>query len=150
MNPIGGGTSGNDPSGGSDAFDLESVLWRGSERVIEGERIRFLNRQTIKDGKYVLYWMQASQRAEYNQALEYAITKANELRQPLVVFFGMTDRFPEANERHYTFMSEGLLDVKRSLGKRGVQFVVRHRCLLLKIEPAQTNSSGSEAFFRSM
>jgi deoxyribodipyrimidine photo-lyase len=61
--------------------------------------------------------MQASQRAEYNHALEYAILKANELRQPLLVFFGITDNFPEANERHYTFMLEGLRDVQQSLEK---------------------------------
>jgi len=37
--------------------------------------------------------MQASQRAEYNHALEYAISKGNELHQPVIVFFGMTDHF---------------------------------------------------------
>jgi deoxyribodipyrimidine photo-lyase len=48
------------------------------------------------------------------------------LRKPLVVFFGITDRFPEANERHYYFMLEGLREVKASLEKRGIQMVVRH------------------------
>jgi deoxyribodipyrimidine photo-lyase len=46
--------------------------------------------------------MQASQRAEYNHAIEYAILKANELRQPVVVFFGINDHFPEGTERHYS------------------------------------------------
>src|SRR4030042_1880246 len=76
--------------------------------MIQKERIRFLNERAIRKGHYVLYWMQASQRAEYNHALEYAVLKANELHQPLIVFFGLTDRFPEGNERHYTFMLEGL------------------------------------------
>jgi len=80
----------------------------------------------MKKGAYVLYWMQASQRAEYNHALEYAILKANELRLPVVVFFGITDRFPEANERHYAFMLEGLREVKQSLEKRGIQMVILH------------------------
>jgi deoxyribodipyrimidine photo-lyase len=71
--------------------------------------------------------MQASQRVEYNHALEYAILKANELRQPIIVFFGITDHFPEANERHYTFMVEGLKEVKQSLEKRGIQMVILHR-----------------------
>lgn len=95
--------------------------------MIQKERIKVLNRQEVKRGKYVLYWMQASQRAEYNHALEYAILKANELRQPVIVFFGITDQFPEANERHYTFMLEGLKEVKHSLKKRGIQMVVLHQ-----------------------
>ena len=61
--------------------------------------------------------MQASQRTEYNHALEYAIIRANEIRKPVIVFFGITDIFPEANERHYTFMLEGLKEVKQSLEK---------------------------------
>ena len=81
----------------------------------------------MKKGAYVLYWMQASQRTEYNHALEYAILKANELRQPVIVFFGITDHFPEANERHYAFMLEGLREVKQSLEKRGIQMVILHK-----------------------
>jgi deoxyribodipyrimidine photo-lyase len=95
--------------------------------MIQKERIQFLNKKEMKKGKYILYWMQASQRAEYNHALEYAILKANALYQPLIVFFGITDHFPEANERHYFFMLEGLREVKESLEKRGIQMVIRHQ-----------------------
>lgn len=95
--------------------------------MIQKERIKVLNKKGMKKGAYVLYWMQASQRAEYNHALEYAILKANELHQPVVVFFGITDHFPEGNERHYTFMLEGLKEVKWSLEKRGAQMVILHR-----------------------
>jgi deoxyribodipyrimidine photo-lyase len=94
--------------------------------MIQKERIKALNAKETRKGRYVLYWMQASQRTEDNHALEYAVSKANELKQPLVVFFGITDRFPEANERHYTFMLEGLRDVKHSLEKRGIRMVVQH------------------------
>jgi deoxyribodipyrimidine photo-lyase len=95
--------------------------------MIQKERIKALNKKEVKKGAYVLYWMQASQRAEYNHALEYAIAKGNELHQPVIVFFGMTDHFPEANERHYTFMLEGLREVKQSLEKRGIQMVILHQ-----------------------
>jgi deoxyribodipyrimidine photo-lyase len=95
--------------------------------MIQKERIKPLNQKDIKKRAYVLYWMQASQRTEYNHALEYSIIKANELKQPLLVFFGITDHFPEANERHYTFMLEGLREVKQSLQKRGVQMIVLHQ-----------------------
>lgn len=95
--------------------------------MIQKERIKVLNKKDIRKGAYVLYWMQASQRAEYNHALEYAILKANELHQPVIVFFGITDQFPEANERHYFFMLEGLKQVRESLKKRGIQMVILHR-----------------------
>jgi deoxyribodipyrimidine photo-lyase len=94
--------------------------------MISKERIKALNNKEAKRGLYVLYWMQASQRAEYNHALEYAILRGNGLRQPIIVFFGITDDFPEANERHYTFMLEGLRELKGSLERRGIQMVILH------------------------
>jgi len=94
--------------------------------MIHDERIQPLNDAQIANGRFVLYWMQASQRAEYNHALEYAVDRANELRQPLIVFFGITDRYPEANERHYFFMLEGLKETRRALEKRGIRMVIRH------------------------
>jgi len=95
--------------------------------MIQKERIKVLNKKGVKKGAYVLYWMQASQRAEYNHALEYAISKGNEVHRPVIVFFGITDHFPEANERRYTFMLEGLKEVKQSLEKRGIQMVILHK-----------------------
>jgi deoxyribodipyrimidine photo-lyase len=92
--------------------------------MIQPERIQRLNNKKIAQGKYVLYWMQASQRVVCNHALEYAIREANDLGQPVVVLFGITDRFPEANARHYAFMLQGLRHVRDGLEKRGIQFVV--------------------------
>ncbi len=93
--------------------------------MIRNERIRLLNDRGTVDGRFVLHWMQASQRAECNHALEYAIHEANQLRKPLVVYFGLTDDFPEANERHYQFMLEGLRETQDALAKRGILLVVR-------------------------
>jgi deoxyribodipyrimidine photo-lyase len=92
--------------------------------MVEPERIQPLNRKPRRRGLYVLYWMQQSQRAEWNPALEYAVQEANTLGQPLVVVFGLTSRFPEANLRHYKFMLEGLRETHRALADRGVQMVV--------------------------
>lgn len=89
-------------------------------------RIKYLNNYSSKDRKYVIYWMQASQRVDYNHALEYAITRANDLDKPLVVYFGLTDQFPDANIRHYKFMVEGLIEVKEKLTELGIKFVVVH------------------------
>ncbi|WP_423188839.1 deoxyribodipyrimidine photo-lyase [Alkalibacterium sp. f15] len=89
------------------------------------DRIKNLNTNETADKAYVVYWMQASQRTDYNHALEYAIAQANELDKPLLVYFGLTADFPEANARHYTFMLEGLQEVKTELSARGITFIVQ-------------------------
>lgn len=94
--------------------------------MIQPERIQALNEQPVRKGRYVRYWMQASQRAEWNHALEYAIQQANELGQPVVAVVGLTDKYPEANERHYAWMLEGLKETLAVLEKRGIQLVVLH------------------------
>ncbi len=94
-------------------------------RSVAGERIQCLNERGPRAGDYVLYWMQQAQRAKYNHALEHAVARANELRLPLLVGFGLTDDYPEANLRHYTFMLEGLRETAAALKKRGIKFVVQ-------------------------
>ncbi|CAA9435961.1 MAG: Deoxyribodipyrimidine photolyase, partial [uncultured Rubrobacteraceae bacterium] len=94
-------------------------------KEIQQERVRQLNEKDINDGDYVLYWMQEAQRAEYNHALEYAVQRANEIGRRLLVLFGLTADYPEANLRHYAFMLEGLRDVEEALQQRGIKFVVR-------------------------
>jgi deoxyribodipyrimidine photo-lyase len=95
--------------------------------MIHPERVRSANKRDVRRGKYVLYWMQASQRAEVNHALEYAAERANELGLPLLAFFGITERFPEANLRHFKFMLEGLAETQSALAARGVRLVVWRR-----------------------
>ena len=93
---------------------------------IEGARVRPLkDAPENPEGRYVLYWMQSSQRADFNPALEYALEAANQRDLPLVVAFGLTDDYPEANARHYAFMLEGLAEVRRRLAARGISFVLR-------------------------
>ena len=73
-----------------------------------------------QQGDYVLYWMQNSQRAEFNPALEAAIDEANRLRMPVLVGFGLTEDYPEANARHYAFMLEGLAETRTGIASAGV------------------------------
>lgn len=93
--------------------------------MIHPDRIEQLNANMVRPGDYVVYWMQESQRALDNHALEYAVVKANEMNKPLVVFFGLTSSFPEANERHYLFMLQGLQETANELEKRGIPFVIQ-------------------------
>lgn len=92
--------------------------------MIQPARLAQLNDKPIRSGRYVLYWMQASQRAQSNHALDHAIERANQLGLPPVVAFGLMDDYPEANERHYAFMLEGLRDVSEALSRPGIRFVV--------------------------
>jgi deoxyribodipyrimidine photo-lyase len=70
--------------------------------------------------------MQAAQRTHWNHALEYAIWQANEQLKPVLAAFSLTDDFPEANERPFAFMLQGLKETQDALAKRNIQLVVLH------------------------
>src|SRR5919112_6282587 len=108
---------------------------------IQEERVRRLNEKEIVEGDYILYWMQEAQRTEYNHALEYAVQRANDLGQRLLVVFGLTDGYPEANLRHYAFLLEGLQDVKEELKQRNIKFIVRRGSPDEVVLDAGTNAS---------
>lgn len=92
---------------------------------ILNNRIQTLNNKEILTQKdYIVYWMQASQRVKYNHALYKAISISNEHNKPLIVYFAITDQFPEANARHYNFMLEGILEVKKDLEKLNIPFFI--------------------------
>lgn len=92
---------------------------------IPEERLTCRNDRPPRPGSHVLYWMQQSQRATANHALEYAIAEANTLGLPVVVGFGLTPAYPGANARHYQFMLEGLRETEQALRERGIALVVR-------------------------
>jgi deoxyribodipyrimidine photo-lyase len=93
---------------------------------IHDARVRPLVERAARRGRFVPYWMQQSQRAAGNHALEYAVQRANALRLPLRVGFGLTDDYPDATWRHYRFMLEGLAETATVLAARGIPFVLRH------------------------
>lgn len=77
------------------------------------------------DGRCVVYWMQRAQRGIDNPALDIAIQIANELRQPLAVFFGLHPHYPNAILRHYKFLVAGLPETAERIEARGAAFVFR-------------------------
>jgi deoxyribodipyrimidine photo-lyase len=93
--------------------------------AIHPDRVRRLNRLEPAGGDYVLYWMQQSARAEWNDALEFSLAQANALGRPLLVAFGLMDAYPEANVRHYVFLLEGLRGTREALARRGVRMVIQ-------------------------
>lgn len=77
------------------------------------------------DGKCVVYWMQRAQRAFDNPALDVAVTIANELGKPVVVFFAPVPFYSKANDRHFHFLAEGIADISEALTQRRIGFVFR-------------------------
>ncbi|WFN35664.1 deoxyribodipyrimidine photo-lyase [Methanogenium sp. S4BF] len=86
---------------------------------------RRLNDHAPRRGDYLLYWMQASQRAEGNPALEYAVREANRLNKPVAVCFCLDPRGEGRQVRHLTFMLEGLREAAEQLAGRGIAFILR-------------------------
>ncbi|HWR68391.1 MAG TPA: deoxyribodipyrimidine photo-lyase [Desulfomonilia bacterium] len=89
---------------------------------IDPERVVPLNDKGPPKGDFVIYWMQQSQRLDYNHALQYAVHLADERGLGVVVIFCLMDDYPEANLRHYAFMLEGLRETALDLGELGMKF----------------------------
>ena len=94
--------------------------------TIDDSRIHVLSDdEPDAKGRYVLYWMQQSQRADHNPALEHAIDLADERDQSVVVGFGLHAGYPDANERAFAFLLEGLAETAEQLAERGIRLVLR-------------------------
>lgn len=91
---------------------------------IPRERIHALSQKPARDGRWILYWMQQSQRAEDNHALEYAVRQANDRKLPVLAVFALWASYPEANARHFTFLLEGLQETREALRKKGIPLLV--------------------------
>jgi deoxyribodipyrimidine photo-lyase len=77
------------------------------------------------DAKCVVYWMQRSERALDNPALDVAVEVANALDLPVLAYFSAISNFPHANLRHYAFLNQGLADIEEDLQQRQIGFIVR-------------------------
>ncbi|HWQ34149.1 MAG TPA: deoxyribodipyrimidine photo-lyase [Blastocatellia bacterium] len=96
------------------------------ERLLTDPRITVRRSGTPEpDGRCVVYWMQRAQRGLDNPALDVAIAAANELRQPVAVFFGLHPGYPHGNLRHYTFLADGLKETAERIEARGAAFIFR-------------------------
>ncbi len=93
--------------------------------VDAGPRIRLLNDRSTSGGGPVLLWMQRAQRAEYNHALNRAVTLASRRGVPVLAYFGLTDASPGANLRHYRFMLEGIAATAGRLAEKGLRLLLR-------------------------
>jgi deoxyribodipyrimidine photo-lyase len=75
-------------------------------------------------GRCVVYWMQRSQRAVDNPALNVAIEAANALRKPVIVLIALVPFYPNSSLRSCAFFAQGLPDIRDGLEKRNIGLVV--------------------------
>lgn len=88
------------------------------------ERIRVLrSAPEIHRREFVLYWMCTAVRADENPALETAVALAQYLDLPLLVYHGLSERYPYASDRHHTFIMEGARDVQQQLMEREIPYI---------------------------
>ncbi len=73
-------------------------------------------------GEFVLYWMRTAVRADENPALDVATAIANLKQLPLLVYHGLSERYPFASDRHHTFILQGARDVQLSMREAGVAY----------------------------
>lgn len=64
-----------------------------------------------------------NRRAECNQALDFALERANELRVPVLYYEGLTYSYPYASDRFHTFVLEGVPEAARRLERQGIGYV---------------------------
>jgi deoxyribodipyrimidine photo-lyase len=88
-------------------------------------RVKVINRRQFnRNGKYIIYWMSHSHRANFNHSLEFAIELSNQSGKPLFVYFPITDKYKHSNARYYKFMLDGILEAKKSVEERGIKFAI--------------------------
>lgn len=75
-----------------------------------------------RDGEYVLYWMTAFRRTEWNFSLQRAVEWAQELKKPLVVFEALRSGYPWACDRFHQFVIQGMADNAKRLARRSVLY----------------------------
>lgn len=83
-----------------------------------------LNKATPSSYATVVYIMSRDQRVRDNHALQYAQSRALELKLPLVVVFNLLPHAGFRTREHYQFMMTGLRDVARDLGALNIRFVM--------------------------
>ena len=70
----------------------------------------------------MLYWMQVTQRAHDNFALNFAIEQADVLGLPLQVYHGLRHDYPWASDRFHTWILEGVVDLYSGFAARGINY----------------------------
>ena len=86
------------------------------------ERTRVQQDGSSDGGQFVLYWMRTAVRVDENPALDVAITIADKLKLPLLVYQAISQHHEFASDRHHTFMLEAAREVQAEFEKIGISY----------------------------
>jgi len=87
-------------------------------------RVRELNEEPLfLEGEYILYWMIATRRFNYNASLEYAASMAKKYQKPLLVIEEISTSHPFANDRITSFVIQGMLDNVSTFNDNNIRFI---------------------------
>lgn len=94
--------------------------------MVPPSRIQISNVAPVRaDGEYVLYWMIAFRRVQWNFSLDRALEWAVELGKPLVIFEPLRNGYRWASDRIHRFIIDGMADNAAhiaALKNRGVMY----------------------------
>ena len=86
-------------------------------------RIRACNNAPVReDGEFVLYWMIAARRVNWNFALDRAIELGLRLAKPLIILEALRTEFPWAGKRIGRFVLAGMRDNAEALESKPVNY----------------------------
>jgi len=74
------------------------------------------------NGDYVLYWMIANRRAQWNYSLDRAVEWCEELGKPLLILEAVRCGYPWASDRMHRFILQGMADNRRHLNGKSVRY----------------------------
>ncbi len=81
------------------------------QQAVPKTRVQTCNSTPVRaDGEFVLYWMIAFRRTEWNFSLQRAVEWAVELRKPLVIFEPLRVGYRWASDRFHRFVVDGMAD----------------------------------------
>ena len=82
-------------------------------------RILKANRANVNlSGDYILYWMTAFRRINWNYSLDRAVYWSEQLNKPLVIFEALRCGYDWASDRLHRFILDGMADNARQLKKK--------------------------------
>ena len=70
----------------------------------------------------IVYWMRVAVRDHDNPALDVATSLATQLRVPFTVVHALSERYPYASDRHYSFILQGARDVAQGFRSRAIPY----------------------------
>ena len=100
--------------------ELDSELDRALDRALAA-RARVLNARPVHEaGRYVLCWLQQAIRARDNPAVDAAVSLANRLELPVLVYHGVREDYPHSSWRLHHFLLGASRELERGCAERGI------------------------------